>query len=96
MIVQKSLIDQQNIKTRTVYLKNIKATFSTWDNGFYDVVLEINSNKFFLSVQNVCQNIEEFQIICVKGFVELSNKLILLLKNLLSHLFIRLDYEYCC
>lgn len=90
MIVQKSLIDQQNIRKRTVYLKNVKATFFGWENGFYDIVLEINSNKFFLSVQQVYDRIEEFQIVCVKWFIEVSGKLVLLLRQLLSHLFLRL------
>lgn len=92
MIVQKTLIDQESIQQRTVYLKNIKATFACAEDWFYDVVLEINSNKFFLSVQQIANQIQEFQIICVKWFIELNNKLIFLLKQLMVHLFIRLDY----
>lgn len=92
MIIQKTLIDQDYLQKRTVYLKNIKATFSCCEDSFYDVVLEINSNKFFLSVQNISNQIQEFQIICVKWFIEINNKLVFLLKQLVSHLFIRLDY----
>ncbi len=92
MIIQKSLMDQDYLQQRTVYLKNIKATFSCGEDSFYDIVLEINSNKFFLSVQQISHQIEEFQVVCVKWFIELSNKLIFLLKQLVSHLFIRLDY----
>jgi len=91
MILQKSLIDQDILQTQFVYLKNVKATFIPWVDWFYDVVLEINSNKFFLSVQHIFDHIEEFSIVCVKWFVELSNKLILLLRQLLSHLFLRLS-----
>lgn len=92
MIIQKTLMDQDFLQQRTVYLKNIKATFSCCEDSFYDVVLEINSNKFFLSVQQIAHQIQEFQIVCVKWFIELSNKLIFLLKQLVNHLFIRLDY----
>jgi len=66
MIVQKTLMDQDFLQKRTVYLKNIKATFSCAEDSFYDVVLEINSNKFFLSVQQISHQIQEFQIVCVK------------------------------
>lgn len=92
MIIQKTLINQDSIEERNVYLKNIKAIFSPGNDWFYDVILEINSNKFFLSVQQFANQIQEFQIIAVKWFIELNNKLIFLLKQLVSHLFIRLDY----
>ena len=70
----------------------VKADFSAWDNDFYDIVLEVNSNKFFLSVQQACDQILEFNIVCVKGFVELTNTLIMLLRQLVSQLFLKLDY----
>lgn len=92
MIIQKTLMDKDFVQQRTVYLKNIKATFCCTENSFYDIVLEINSNKFFLSVQQIANQIQEFQIVCVKWFIELSNKLIFLLRQLVSHLFIRLNY----
>lgn len=91
MIVQKSLIDQCN-QQRTVYVNAVKANFSAWENDFYDIVLEVNSNKFFLSVQQSFNQIQEFTIVCVKWFVELSNTLILLLRQLVSQLFLKLDY----
>ncbi len=92
MIIQKTLIDNDSLQKRTVYLKNVKATFSLADNNLYDIVLEVNSNKFFLSVEQISNQIQQFQIICVKWFIELNNKLVMLLKQLVSHLFIRLDY----
>ncbi len=92
MIIQKTLIDYDTLQQRTVYLKNIKATFFYCKDSFYDIVLEINSNKFYLSVQQIANQIQEFQIISVKWFIELNNKLIFLLRQLVNHLFIRLDY----
>jgi hypothetical protein len=52
--------------TKDCLSKNIKATFSCCEDSFYDVVLEINSNKFFLSVQQIAHQIQEFQVVCVK------------------------------
>ncbi len=92
MIVQKSLIDQWNIRERTVYVNAVKANFCAGENWFYDIVLEVNSNKFFLSVQQAFDQIQEFSVVCVKWFVELTNTLILLLKQLVSQLFMKLDY----
>ncbi len=91
MIVQKSLIDQWN-QQRTVYVNAVKANFSAGENDFYDIVLEVNSNKFFLSVQQAFDQIQEFNVVCVKWFVELTNTLILLLRQLVSQLFLKLDY----
>lgn len=92
MIVQKSLVNEWNNRERTVYVNSVKANFSAWEDGFYDVVLEVNSNKFFLSVQQVFDQIQEFSVVCVKWFIELTNTLILLLKQLVSQLFMKLDY----
>lgn len=92
MIIQKTLIDQDSLNKRSVYLKNIKAMFSVVEDSLYDVVLEINSNKFFLSVQHQDHEIQEFQVISIKWFIELNNKLVFLLRQLVNHLFIRLDY----
>lgn len=91
MIVQKSLIDEWNLQ-RTVYVNAVKANFCAGENDFYDVVLEVNSNKFFLSVQQVFDQIQEFHVVCVKGFVELTSTLVLLLRQLVSQLFLKLDY----
>lgn len=91
MIIQKTLIDENDTQKRTVYLKNVKAVFTTVEDWSYDVTLEINSNKFFLSVKQIANHIEEFQIICAKWFIELNNKLVFLLRNLVNHLLIRLD-----
>ena len=91
MIVQKSLIDEWNLQ-RTVYVNSVKANFCAGENNFYDIVLEVNSNKFFLSVQQAFDQIQEFQVVCVKGFVELTSTLILLLRQLVSQLFLKLDY----
>jgi len=73
-------------------VNSVKANFCAGENDFYDIVLEVNSNKFFLSVQQAFDQIQEFQVVCVKGFVELTSTLILLLRQLVSQLFLKLDY----
>lgn len=37
-------------------------------------------------MQNIADQIEQFEIIAVKWFIELSNKIILIIKKLVEHL----------
>jgi hypothetical protein len=80
------LLNQTATLQKTVWFENIKATFTETQENMFDVVLEINSNKFLISMQNIADQIEEFQIIAIKGFIELSNKIILTIKKLVEHL----------
>ncbi len=76
--------------TKTSYLDNIHATFTENTDGSYDVVLEINSDKFLINIGKITNNIERMEIIATKGFIELSNKIILTIKKLIEHLRYRL------
>jgi hypothetical protein len=80
------LLNQTATLQKTVWFENIKATFTETQDNMFDVVLEVNSNKFLISMQNIADQIEEFQIIAIKGFIELSNKIILTIKKLVEHL----------
>ena len=80
------LLTPTDISQRTSYLGDIKATFTPSGENQFDVVLEINSNKFMIAIQNIADHIEEFQIIAMKWFVELSNSIILMIKRLVEHL----------
>ncbi|MEI7563605.1 MAG: hypothetical protein WCJ39_08485 [bacterium] len=80
------LLNQTATLQKTVWFENIKATFTETQENMFDVVLEVNSNKFLISMQNIADQIEEFQIIAIKGFIELSNKIILTIKKLVEHL----------
>lgn len=42
-------------------------------------------------MQNVANQIESLEIIATKGFVEISNKIILMIKKLIQHLRYRID-----
>jgi len=66
MIVQTSLLNQANISQKTINFDNIRATFVNIENNLYDIVLEINSNKFFINMETLADNIERFEIIAVK------------------------------
>ena len=88
---QMSLITQLDVCQRKICLDNVRALFTENVDGSYDVILEINSNKFLIAINNVANQIESLEIIATKGFVEISNKIILMIKRLIEHLRYRLD-----
>lgn len=80
-----------DVYQQKIYLDNVSALFTENGDGSYDVVLEINSNKFLLAVHNIGNQIESLEIIATKWFVEISNKIILMIKKLIECLRYRLD-----
>ena len=88
---QMSLITQMDTRQRRICLDNVHAVFTDNENGGYEIVLEINSNKFLIAIQNIANQIETLEIIATKGFIELNNKIILMIKKLIEHLRCRLD-----
>ena len=80
------LLTATDVSQRTISLGNIKATFTESKEDTFDVILEINSNKFLICMHNIADQINEFEIIAVKWFIELSNKIIIILKRLVEHL----------
>lgn len=88
---QTTLIPQLDIAQQTICLDNVHATFTENADGSYDVILEINSNKFLIAVEKIANHIDRLEIIATKGFVEISNRIILMIKRLIEHLRYRLD-----
>ncbi len=88
---QIALIWQIETMQKTVCLDNVHATFTENVDGSYDVILEINSNKFLIAVEKIENQIERLEIIATKWFVEISNKIIRMIKKLIEHLRYRLD-----
>ncbi len=80
------LLSPTDISSKTICLWNIKAAFVETQENTFDVVLEINSNKFVIAMQSFADQIYQFEIIAIKWFIELSNKIILTLKKLVEHL----------
>jgi hypothetical protein len=66
MLTQLALIDCNFVNKQCISSKNVKATFFAVQEGQYDVVLEINSNKFYINFQNLFDITEKFEIIAVK------------------------------
>jgi len=80
------LLTADDLSHRTSRLGNIKATFIQEAQDQFDVILEINSNKFLIKMQNIADQIQQFEIIAIKWFIELSNSIILMIKRVVEHL----------
>jgi hypothetical protein len=63
---QISLVTAAETWQQTAHLENIHATFTENTDGSYDVILEINSNKFLIVVQKIANEIEKLEIIASK------------------------------
>lgn len=63
---QMSLITPIDVCQRKICLDNIQALFTENMDGSYDVVLEINSNKFLIAVHNIANQIESLEVIATK------------------------------
>lgn len=50
---------------------HIKASFNKINESAHEVVLEINSQKFLINIKAGLQKIEHFEVIAVKGMIEL-------------------------
>lgn len=91
-MIQQPLLSTEVMSVRTVDLDGIRAMFTEVVDGVYDVVLEINSQKFLVRMWNTSNCIENFEVIATKWFVyDLTNNLVLTLKNLVECLRFRLD-----
>lgn len=51
---------------KTACLDNVHATFTENVDGSYDVILEINSNKFLIAIEKIENHIERLEIIATK------------------------------
>ncbi|HOG15110.1 MAG TPA: hypothetical protein PK674_00840 [Candidatus Absconditabacterales bacterium] len=72
---------------KSIDLEGVRAEFTELVEGSYDVVLEINSQKFLIRLVNDGDSIQNFEIIASKGFVsDLTNSLIFALRNLVESL----------
>jgi hypothetical protein len=88
---QINLVSPVDTLQQTICLDNVHATFTENEDGSYDVILEINSNKFLINIEKIANQIERMEIIASKGFVEFSNKIILMIKKLIEYLRHKID-----
>lgn len=84
---QWALIDSEICAKRDVIRNSVKASFTEINQSNYEVLLEVSSNKFLVNmITDTAWAIQWFEIIAVKWFMELSKKVIEVIKNIVSHL----------
>jgi len=69
----------------------VRAEFREIKKSVFEVILEVSSNKFLIVIKEIAGKIEQFEIIAIKSFMELTRKTITLLKCLTEHLFLRME-----
>jgi hypothetical protein len=67
--------------------ENIMAIFKKVADDTYEILLEVNSNKFLILTKIGMNKIEQFEVLAVKGFVDLSLKLLRALKRIVYILY---------
>lgn len=82
---QAALFTQDTLDKHTLQGNNMKATFEEKEEGKYDVVLEINSHKFLISMKPGWNDLEEFEVVAVKGYVEFSYTVMQALKRIVCN-----------
>lgn len=84
---QECLVESPLINVKSIDLEWIKAEFTELVDWVYDVVLEINSQKFLIKMVNDGCAIQNFEIIASKWFVsDLTSSLVVALKNVVENL----------
>lgn len=85
------LLTSPALQEHTVHVEGIKAVVTQHSKSDFEILLEINSNKILIAMQGALDTIEKFEILAVKGFVELSKSFITTIRKLVDHLLCRLD-----
>ena len=91
MLTQGLLLDTATCSVRNVNWDVAKASFVELWSSMYEVVLEVSTNKFLVNVVKDEAGIQSFEIVAMKGFVEVTTKIIDLVKRLISHLWEMVD-----
>lgn len=84
---QWALIDSNICAKKDVSWNSVKASFTEIQQNTYEVLLEVSSNKFLVNmVTDTAWVILWFEIVAVKWFMELTKKIIEVVKKVVSHL----------
>lgn len=84
---QWTLIDSSICAKRDVVWNSVKASFTEIQQSNYEVLLEVSSNKFLVNmITDAAWIIQWFEIIAVKWFMELSKKVIEVVKKVIAHM----------
>lgn len=91
MAVQGLLIDTDMCAKREVNWNSVKAVFTELDVNNYEVLLEVSSNKFLVNMVADWDWVQYFEIISVKWFMEMTRKVMDLVRRLVFHLWNMVD-----
>ncbi|MDR0861136.1 MAG: hypothetical protein LBO09_09570 [Candidatus Peribacteria bacterium] len=91
MLSQGMLLPAEVCATRNVCRDTVNARFMELGASNYEVLLEVSSNKFLLNMNKDENGIHSFEIVAMKGFMEITTKIIDLLKRLIAHLWEMVD-----
>ncbi len=84
---QWALLDADICAKRDVVWNSVRASFTQIHDSSYEVLLEVSSNKFLVNmVTDAAWVIQWFEIVAVKWFMELSKKVIQVVKSVVAHL----------
>jgi len=84
---QLKLFSQKIGELTEIVIENIKAIFKrVWD-WVYEVVLEINSNKFLLTISTAMDKIEKMELVAVKWFIDVTVNVVKTIKMLVQKLY---------
>ena len=86
-MLQWTLINSDICAERSVVWDSVKACFTEKWQSNYEVLLEVSSNKFLVNmVTDAAWVIQWFEVVAVKWFMELSKKVIEVVKKVISHM----------
>ncbi|MEI7477331.1 MAG: hypothetical protein WCJ81_02095 [bacterium] len=83
---QPALFDQSFCAQHTILGNNIQAVFHEKEEGTYDVVLSISSQKFLLHIKPGNHEIEEFEVQAVRGFIDYNVAMMYTLKKIMKYI----------
>jgi len=83
---QQALLAKQDLQ-RSFDTEQVQASFTKLWEKMHDVVLEVNSQKFFIRIKTWLASLEQFEVLAVKGFVELWVKVLNALKKIVTVLY---------
>lgn len=86
---QLSLIQLKEITcTKVISLdSHINAAFTDMWDDMYEVVLEVNSNKFLIMMKDGLSKIDEFEVVASKWYMDITKRSLKTLKKLVRHMF---------
>ena len=84
---QLRLVWNSGLVQKSVTHWHIKALFTAVAEQMHEVVLEVNSHKFFINMKAWLKRLEQFEVIAVQGCVEVCVKVVRLLKRVVSTLY---------